>query len=391
MRNVTVGRVWGIPIRLNVSLFVFLPVLVWLIGSGDQIDLYAGILGAAFGTPLDVAALRAGATPWLVGAAAAVGLFVSVALHELGHSWAAMRYGLRVESITLWILGGLANLQEMPREWNRELVVAVAGPITSVLVAVVAAAGTVVTPASAPVVAFVLGWLAVTNFTLAGFNLLPAFPMDGGRVLRALLARTRPYPAATRTAARVGSLFALLFAVVGVVAFSPMLLLLALFVYGGATSESRLVAMDDLLSGLTVADVGTVPTEAVAADTTVSNLLSRAFDGGNAPRPVVDASGTVVGVVTLEAVLGVDPDRRTSATVADVATLDPPTVAATDDAFDALSVLTRRRAPVALVSADGEIAGVVTRTDFAAALRSRRAVRSDPSTGGATRRAPRSV
>ena len=378
MKNFTIGRVWGIPIRLNVSLLVFLPVLVWLVGSGDQIDLYVGVVNAAFGTPLDAAALSAGATPWLIGTAAAVGLFASVALHELGHSWAAMRYGLRVESITLWILGGLATLQEMPREWNRELVVAVAGPTTSVLVAGVAAVGVVVTPASAPVVAFVLGWLAVTNLTLALFNLLPAFPMDGGRVLRALLARTRPYPAATRTAARVGTLFALLFAVVGVMAFSPMLLLLALFVYGGATSESRAVAMDDLLSGLTVADVGTVPAEPVAADAAVSDLLFRAFDGGRAPHPVVDASGEVVGVVTLADALGVDPARRGSATVADVATLDPPTVAATDDAFDVLSVLTRLRAPVALVSADGETTGVVTREDFTAALRFRRTAGSVP-------------
>ncbi len=375
MRNVTVGRVWGIPIRLNISLFVFLPVLVWLIGSGEQIAIYTSIVNAAFGTSLDVAALQAGATPWLVGVVAAVGLFVSVTLHELGHSWAAMRYGLTVESITLWILGGLANLQEMPEEWDRELVIALAGPISSVLVAVVAAAGLLATPASAPVVAFVFGWLAITNVMLAAFNMLPAFPMDGGRVLRALLARTRPYPAATRTAARVGSLFALLFAVVGVLALSPMLLLLAVFVYGGANSESRLVAMNDLLSGLTVADVGTVPANPVAADADLSELVSRAFGGRRTAHPVVDSSGEVVGVVTLSAVLGVDADRRSSATIADVATLDPPTVAATDDAFDALSVLTERRTDVALVTGEDGVVGVVTRADFADALRFRRATR----------------
>ena len=390
MRNVTVGRVWGIPIRLNVSLFVFLPVLVWLIGSGEQIDIYAGVVGAAFGTPLDVATLRAGATPWFIGVAAAVGLFASVTLHELGHSWAAMRYGVAVESITLWILGGLANLQEMPEEWDRELVIALAGPVTSVLVAVAAAAGVLAAPASAPVVAFVFGWLAVTNLTLAGFNLLPAFPMDGGRVLRALLARTRPYPAATRTAARVGSLFALLFAVAGVLAFSPMLLLLALFVYGGATSESRHVTLGHLLSGLTAADVGTVPAEPVAADAALSEFVSRSGGGRRTVRPMVDSSGEVVGVVMLEDVLGVDADRRASVTVAEVATLDPPTVAATDDALDALSVLTGRRSDAALVTGDDGI-GVVTRADFAEALRFRRATRGAPSGGEAADGARRSV
>ena len=108
MRNFQVATIWGIPIKINISLLVFLPVLAWLIGSGTQIETYAGVVGALAGTELDLAVLRAGSTPWVIGTLAAVGLFVSVTLHELGHAWAAMRYDLEVESITLWILGGLA-------------------------------------------------------------------------------------------------------------------------------------------------------------------------------------------------------------------------------------------------------------------------------------------
>ena len=368
MRNVTVGRVWGIPIRINVSLFVFLPVLVWLIASGDQLSVYASVVGAVFGTPVDAAVLQRGVTPWLVGVAAAVGLFVSVTLHELGHSWAAMRYGFTVESITLWILGGLASLQAMPERWNEELVVALAGPATSVLVAALSAVALLFAPTTAPVTAFVFGWLAVTNLTLAAFNMLPAFPMDGGRVLRALLARTRPYPVATRTAARVGSLFALLFAVVGVVSFSPMLILLALFVYGGANSESRLVALGDLLEGTTVADVGTLPATPVTADATVNELLVHAVSNDGSAFPVVDSAGEVVGVVSLADAKATDPSDWESTTVADVVTLNPPTVGAAADAFEALSAMTSRRADAALVTDGDGPPGVVTREQFAERL-----------------------
>jgi Zn-dependent protease len=115
MKSFTRTEIWGIPIRVGSSLVIFLPILAWLIGSGQQIALYAGIIEGLTGTGFDVARLRAGTTPWVVGAAAAVGLFVSVTVHELGHSWVALRYDLEIESITLWILGGLAALKTFPR------------------------------------------------------------------------------------------------------------------------------------------------------------------------------------------------------------------------------------------------------------------------------------
>lgn len=157
MRNYTVTRVWGIPIRISISLVVFLPVLAWLIGSGGQIAVYAGLIEAIGGGPLDVTALQAGVMPWVIGIAAAVGLFVSVTLHELGHSWVALRYGFGIDSITLWILGGMAALSSIPREWDREFWIAVAGPITSILTAAVCWAVVLVVPPSLPVLQFIFG------------------------------------------------------------------------------------------------------------------------------------------------------------------------------------------------------------------------------------------
>jgi Zn-dependent protease/CBS domain-containing protein len=372
VRNYHLTTVWGIPIRVNISLLVFLPVLAWIIGSGAQISVYAGLVGTLTGVDLDVARLMAGQTPWLIGSAAAVGLFASVAVHELGHSWMAMRYDLEVESITLWILGGLASLKTMPREWNREFWIAVAGPVTSILVGLVCYAAVLALPASAQVTTFVVGWLAVTNLFLAVFNMLPAFPMDGGRVLRALLARTRPYAAATRLAARIGTGFAVLFAVVGVLSFSPMLLLLALFVYGAATGESRTVALSDLLEGLSVSDVARPASATVEADASVEDLVDRMFAHRSTEFTVV-RDGEAVGVVTIDDFRTLSRAEREADTVADLMETDLPRFAADMSAFDALVALDGSKASAALVdSIDGT--RVVSRADFASAMEMRRLV-----------------
>ncbi len=371
MRNYTVTSVWGIPIRVNVSLLVFLPVLAWLIGSGEQIEVYAGLINGFTGTALDPTALAGGTTPWVIGVVAAVGLFVSVAIHELGHAWAARRYGIETESITLWILGGLASLKSMPKEWNREFWIALAGPVTSVLVGAVCYAAVVALPASTSVATFVFGWLVVMNVTLAAFNMLPAFPMDGGRILRALLARRRPYATATRIAARVGSGFAVLFAVVGVLAFSPLLLLLALFVYGAANGESRIVAVASLLEGLTAADVMRSDAESVPADATLADLLDRMLRERRTAYPVEDA-GSVVGVVSLADARRARKRDPGETRVRDVMAEGVRRVPADADAFEVLALLNERGVGVVLVPEAGEVAGVVTQAEFASLLQIRR-------------------
>ena len=379
MRSLKVAQVWGIPIKIHISLLVVLPLFAWLLGSGQQIELYAGLIEGLTGTPLDTEALTAdGALPWIIGSAAAVGLFVSVALHELGHAWAALRYDLEVESITLWILGGLANLGSIPREWNKEFWIAVAGPATSVLTGLACYGALFVVPASQPAVVFVVGWLAVTNIVLAVFNMVPAFPMDGGRVLRALLARNRPYAAATRTAAGVGKLFAILFAAAGLLGgFNPLLVLLALFIYGAASSESRAVALGDLLEGLTVADMAAAPDATIEADATVSELVTRMFADRRTEFAVVE-HGDVVGVITGNDFRAVAPDERDTTTVADLMATDLPTFDGAMPAFDALVALDQARASEAFVSTR-EGTRVVSRADFASAMEMRKVLgRGEP-------------
>ena len=375
MRSYTITRVWDIPIRINSSLLIFLPVLAWLIGSGQQIAFYAGLIEGFTGIGFDLTVLGAGTTPWVIGIAAAVGLFVSVTFHELGHSWVALRYGIGIESITLWILGGLAALESVPKEWNREFWIAIAGPVVSVLVAAVCYVGALVAPGSIPVTRFVLGYLAFTNLLLAGFNLLPAFPMDGGRIFRALLARTRPYGTATRIAVRVGVVFAFLFAIVGVISFNIIMLLLAFFIYGAATTESRTVLLDELLEGISVGDIMTRDPPTVSVDTTIDELGIRMLHDRQTVHLVTDDAGSVVGLVSLSSLRSVRGDDRGSTRVEEVMQ-EVPRVDASDDASDTLTTLTQAGGSTAIVEEAGELVGILTQSDYAHAMTVRKGFRS---------------
>jgi len=375
MRSFTLGDIWGIPIRINTSLIVFLPVLAWLIGSGGQIEIYAGFIETLTGVGFDLARLRAGSTPWVIGVAAAVGLFASVTVHELGHSWVALRYGLTIESITLWILGGMAALSAIPREWNREFWIAIAGPVTSVLLAAVCYVGLLVVPSSLVVPRFLFGWLAITNVTLAVFNLLPAFPMDGGRILRALLARRRPYASATRIAGRIGVIFAFVFAIVGVFTFQIILLLLAFFVYGAATTESRTVLLDELLTGITVGDIATRDVTAVPAETTVEELGERMLRERRTVYVVLGEGGSIVGVVSLDDLKQARKRDRGQDTAGAVMR-EVQRVTTDADAFDTLALLNQAGSTDALVEEDGAVVGVLSRSDYTRALTFQREFRS---------------
>ncbi|WP_456427565.1 site-2 protease family protein [Rhodocaloribacter sp.] len=175
-------------------------------------------------------------------------VFGCVILHELGHALTARRFGIATLDITMYPIGGIARLERMPREPRQEFWIAVAGPAVNLGIAAVLCALNLATGRSLaidtliPPHTTVLGMLMWVNLLLAGFNLLPAFPMDGGRVLRAWLASKMPYARATRIAAWTGQGMAVLFGFFGVIGFNPVLLFIALFVFFGARQEAQAVA-----------------------------------------------------------------------------------------------------------------------------------------------------
>jgi Zn-dependent protease/CBS domain-containing protein len=366
MRNIRVGSITGIPIRLNVTLVVFLPLVAYLISRPQQLRLYAGLVDRLAPAGVDTAVVLSGTTPVVVGVVSAVGLFAGVLLHELGHAWTARRYGVGISSITLWIFGGMAHMEDLPEEWNVEFYVALAGPATSLLVAAVCYVALFAVSAQ-PVVVFVVGWLAVINVTLAVFNMVPAFPMDGGRVLRALLARRRPYAEATQTAASVGKGLSVLMAALAVLAFAPLLLLVAMFVYVAAGAESRTAVLRETLGGLTARELMSSDVRTVTPETTVAEFLDRVMRERTTAYPVMDR-GTVTGMVTLAAAQTAPADGRDARTVADVMAGAPPSVAPDADAYEVLTAMSRAGSDRAFVVEEGRFLGQITNADLVAAV-----------------------
>jgi Zn-dependent protease/CBS domain-containing protein len=362
MRGIQIGSVLGIPIRLNLTFLLILPVFAWLIGS--DVGQLAVVLSDTLGVGLDPSALTGGMRPWTLGGAAAIGLFVCVLLHEFGHSIVAMRFGYEIDSITLWLLGGVASFSEMPEDWREELAIAVAGPVVSVALGVVAYGVVLVLPATAQQALFVMGYLALTNIILAGFNLLPGFPMDGGRVLRALLARTRPHARATQLAAEVGKAFAILLGFVGLF-LNIFLLALAFFIYMGASSESQQTVMKAAFEGVTVSDIMTPNPrlDTVESTTTVAGLLDRMLSERHTGYPVLRA-GRLVGMVTLDDARDVAAVERDALRVEDVMSDEVQVTHPETPAMDALEMLQRHDIGRLPVVVDDDLVGLVSRSDL---------------------------
>jgi Zn-dependent protease/CBS domain-containing protein len=385
MRSFRIGSILGIPIKLDLTFLLVLPLFAYLIGA--QIELTAGLLNDVWAADIAVDALSEGSTRWIVGLVAALGLFAGVVLHELGHSVVAMRYGFPIDSITLWIFGGIASLSEMPEDWKQELAIAVAGPVVSVAVGAVCFLGFGLVPDGVPAARFVLGYLALLNVVLAVFNMLPGFPMDGGRVLRALLARTRPYARATQIAAEVGKGFALLLGLFGLLAGNIILIGLAFFIYIGASQEAQQTMMKAAFEGVTVGDVMTPADDldVVSPDISVSELISRMVTERHTGYPVLDG-GELVGLVTLDDARQVREVERDAYTVEDVMSRELTTVSPDTDAMSAITKLQGTDAGRLPVTDDfGDLVGLISRSDLMTAfeiIRSSQRLKPRESLGG---------
>jgi Zn-dependent protease len=274
-----IGRIAGIDVFIH---FTFFLLLAWIAYS--------------------YYALRGSMADALGGVVFILALFGVVVLHELGHALAARRYGIATRDITLLPIGGLARLERMPEEPAQELVVALAGPAVNVVIAAAIYVGTVLGAELAPVGdatrvggAF-LSQMFWVNVALAIFNLLPAFPMDGGRVLRAVLAMNMDYVRATQIAATVGQAMAILFFIGGLFAGHPMLMFIGLFVWLGAMQESSFTQMRSALSGIPVGRAMVTNFETLDADEPLARAVDYVLAGFQEDFPVV-SNGELVGVL----------------------------------------------------------------------------------------------
>lgn len=370
MRSFRIGSVFGIPIELDLTFLLILPLFAYLIGS--EVGTWIEILNRFFASDIAAGVLAGNVTPFVIGTIAAVGLFVSVLLHELGHSLVARRYGYPISSITLWLFGGIAQFDEMPEDWKQELAIAIAGPLVSVGLGVGLFGGFWVLPSLLPLettglaaLVFVLGYLAVTNVVLAAFNMLPGFPMDGGRVLRSLLAINRPYARATEIAAEVGKLFAIVLGLIGLFIVNLLLVGLAFFIYIGATSEAQQAMIKATFKNVVVRDIMT-PAEDVNTITTtasVADLLNRMFRERHTGYPVL-RDGALVGLVTLEDAQSVNEIEQDAYRVEEIMSTDLITIGPDEDAVQAFMMMQEKEIGRLLVMDDEDFVGLITRSDM---------------------------
>ncbi|MCL8383997.1 site-2 protease family protein [Xanthobacter aminoxidans] len=346
--SLTIGRLGETAIRIHVTFLLF---LVWIWAayyrSGGAQAAWEGVLFVAM-------------------------LFFCVLLHELGHVFAARRYGVKTPDITLWPFGGIANLERIPEKPSQELVVAIAGPAVNVVIAVVLLAVLSFTLAGGDLKAedlakiedprtSMLVKLAGANIFLVLFNLIPAFPMDGGRVLRALLAMKMGFARATALAASIGQGLAIGLGLLGIFT-NPMLMIIGVFVFLAASGEAGQVQLREASRGHIVADAMITHFETLGPQSTVDDAAEALIRSTQKEFPVVDGAGHLRGVLTRDAMIRALKDQGPSTPVIEVMQHDIPTVEARSKLDAALKLITSAQVPAVgvLDVAGGRLVGLLT-------------------------------
>ena len=364
--QIHLATIGGIRVGANWSVLVVVVLIAWSLASNFFPAAAPGFSALAY---------------WLAAAVAAVLFLASITLHELAHSMLARRLGVGVEGITLWMFGGVSSIKGDAPSAGAEAKIAAVGPATSLaLAAIFAIANTLLAAAGAsPLLVTLAAWLALINFILGLFNLLPGFPLDGGRLLRAILWRIgHERDRATIRAAAVGEVVGTLMIAAGLflVIFGRDLvgglwmMFLGSILRGAAASERRHVEIIRPLVGLTVGDLMSPRPPTLPATMMLDEFLARPQMLGFDTFPVVDRSGTVEGLVDLRRLLDVSPQDRATTSLGSIAVPVAKVARATPD--EPVTALWDRigsdaNSPV-LVMLDGRPAGILSPHDISRAL-----------------------
>jgi len=337
--SLKLGKILGIDVYLHFTfllLLAFVGLTQWMAGR---------TLGAAVGAVAYFAAL-----------------FGCVLLHEFGHALAARQYGIRTHDIVLLPIGGVARLERMPEKPGQELVVALAGPLVNLVIAGGLFVGLNLRgwdPTFNPLQGSLAERLLVVNVFLMLFNLLPAFPMDGGRVLRAVLAMRVPYARATRIAASIGQGMAFLFGFIGLIKFHPLLLLIALFVWIGASQEAAAVEFRASASGARVRDAMLTHFRTLAPGQTLGDAARHLLAGSQQDFPVIE-DGRLLGILFRKDLFRALQERGDSLPVAMIMRRELDVVTPDESLDAALSRVHADQGTTMAVLENGQLAGLLT-------------------------------
>ncbi len=354
-------KLFGFSVKIDLS-WLFIAVLVtWTLASGVFPTSFPGLRSETY---------------WAMAAAGMLGLFLSIVLHELSHSLVARRHGMQMKGITLFIFGGVAEMSDEPPSAKAEFWMAIAGPIASVVIALVCfgvyRVGTLLDwPAPVNGVFAELAWI---NAILVAFNLVPAFPLDGGRVLRALIWQWKgSIRRATQITSQFGVAFGITLIVLGVLAIvsdnfvaGMWYVLIGLFLRGAAQMSYQQLLIRRALEGESIGRFMTTEPVTVAPELPIARLVEDyIYHYHYKMFPVVE-NGKVLGCVTTRHVRDVPRDQWPARTVKDIVESCSPanTISPTTDAMKALAQLTRAQASRAMVVDDGKLVGMLSLKDM---------------------------
>jgi len=380
-KSFTLFRVWGIRITVDWSWFIVLFLLIFWLS-----DFYGSLLGVP----------NSSTEPYLLAVASSAGFFASIVLHELGHAFMAMRNGIGITRISLWIFGGVAQMDRESDSPGTEFKVAIGGPVVTALITALLIGIGIATVGWAELrdamemdqfvgtsgVVGMLGWLAAVNLIVLIFNLLPAFPMDGGRIVRSIAWKiTGKRSAATKFAAGLGRIFGYMFIVLGIVwaasgnVFSGVwLALIGVLITGSARAATVQTNVTSRLEGIKVGDVMDENPVAIPADTTVDAALNEYFLRYQwSWFPVIDAGGRFLGMVIRDQVERIPETERAGSTVAEHLETNSVAYHISEEAL--LESLLgnpdmRKFGALMVTNHGGQLAGVVTVEQLGRALRS---------------------
>ncbi|HEV8686415.1 MAG TPA: site-2 protease family protein [Gaiellaceae bacterium] len=361
--SITLGRIAGIRIGINWSWLVVFALLTWSWATAIFPDQNPGLSDSTY---------------WAMAFGSALLFFASILLHELGHAFQARREGMEIDGITLWLFGGVAQFKGMFPSAGAEFRIAIAGPLVS-LVLGIAFVAIALAVHGAPVVDGTAAWLGYINLTVLVFNLLPALPLDGGRVLRsALWAAKGDFASATRIAASIGRGFGFLFIAGGVALFfmndlsGLWLAFIGWFLLGAASAEARYIAVRDALGGLRVRDLMVRDPQTVAPSMSIGDLMDRVvWTHRYTTYPVVE-NGQAVGLLPFRCVAQVPRGEWDERTVRDcmLPADDVPTLTEDEPLEDALIELSNGVGR-GLVLDGQRLVGLLSMSDLARALETR--------------------
>jgi Zn-dependent protease/CBS domain-containing protein len=310
-------------------------------------------------------------------------MFICVVLHEFGHVMAARGYGIRTPDITLLPIGGVARLERMPRKPSEELVVAISGPMVNVIIAAAIYLVFGISAAINPGYDFLITGhffqkLMVWNVFMVLFNLIPAFPMDGGRILRAVLAMFMEYSAATRRAAAIGQGIAMVVAIYMLLnhSFQPMLLLICFFIFMAAGQESAMVTQQEATKNLRVRDAMLTDYRTLAPDATLRDGVALLLAGTQQDFPVLDTHGGMQGMLTRHDLISTLAEKGPGQPVVDVMRPCPASTQPASELTQALEILNASdcTALPVLDPSSGELVGLLTTENVGEALMVRAAL-----------------